>query len=302
MQEHLQEYRIYLRGILNLSKSTTNSYYNDVAHYLEFLKKYRGIVDVNEITVDDIKSYLASLKKKHLKESSVSRKITSIKSFHKFLSTERILNKNVASFIQGPKRSKKLPIVMSIEEVTQLLESINGNDPTSIRDRAMIELAYASGLRVSELVNLKLTDLHLTMQVVKIYGKGRKERIVPIGEEGISALNRYLTEARMYFNKNKPQYREYLFLSKNGQAITRQAFNLILKQRAKEAGITKKISAHTLRHSFATHLLEQGLDLRYIQELLGHADISTTEIYTNIQDQKLTEIYLSTHPRAKRGS
>lgn len=302
MKVHVEEYKIYLRGIRNLSKSTSDSYIKDISDYVEYLQTYRAIIAPQDITLDDVRSYLTSLKRKNLSVNSISRKVSAIKGFHKFLVTERIIPKNVVSHLKGPKKQKKLPTVLSISEVTQLIESIVGDDPISIRDRAMIELAYASGLRVGELISLKLSDLHLTMNTIKVYGKGSKERLVPIGEEAVSAIKRYLTDARIYFNKNKPEYRDLLFLSQNGQGINRQVFNKILKQRAKEAGITKTLSSHTLRHSFATHLLEKGLNLRYIQDLLGHADISTTEIYTNINDQKLTDIYLKSHPRAKRGN
>lgn len=297
MNNFLVEYRIYIGGVLNLAPTTVNSYMRDNQDYCEYLMKYRGISHPEEITLDDIRSYLGSLNRKHISNNSQARKITAIKSFHRFLMLDRKTTKNVATTISGPKTRQKLPVVLSIEEMTKLIEAIEGTDPETLRNRAMVELAYSSGLRVSELLNVKLSDIHFEMMIVKVYGKGRKERLVPVGEEAIFSIKKYLQEGRTLLNikHNKND----LFLSSRGLPVTRQYFNEMVKKYAKQVGITKKVSSHTLRHSFATHLLERGIDLRSIQELLGHADISTTEIYTNIHNQKLKQVYLSAHPRAR---
>lgn len=298
MNNFLVEYKIYIGGILNLAPSTVESYLKDNQDYCDYLVKYRHISHPDEITLDDIRSYLGSLNRQRLSNNTQARKITAIKSFHKFLMLERFTTKNVASNIRGPKTNKKLPIVLSIQEMNKLIESIDGTDAVSLRDRSMIELNYSSGLRVSELLNLKISDIHFEKSLVKVYGKGRKERIVPVGEEAIISLEKYLKDGRIELNKHHDKY--HLFLNNKGTSITRQNYNEILKQYAKKASITKKITSHTIRHSFATHLLERGIDLRSIQELLGHANISTTEMYTNIHNQKLKQIYLSAHPRARK--
>ncbi|MDD4001102.1 MAG: tyrosine recombinase, partial [Bacilli bacterium] len=221
-----------------------------------------------------------------------------IKSFHRFLFLEKYISRNVTKLISAPKQEKKLPIVLSIEEVDLLLNSLSTNTPLEIRNKAMIETMYSSGLRVSELIGLKLENLHLQMGFIKVFGKGRKERIIPIGEIAIEAIKDYLNASRPILLHGKKN--EFLFLNKFGGQISRISFWKVLKQATINAGITKDISPHTLRHSFASHMLERGLDLRLIQELLGHEDISTTEIYTHIKNTKLKEVYLGAHPRALR--
>ena len=211
---------------------------------------------------------------------------------------EKYVDKNVAKLIKNPKQEKHLPTVLSIEEVTNLLNVLTEDNAIELRNKTMIELSYSSGLRVSELVNLKLGDLHLESGFIQIFGKGSKERIVPVGEVAIDLLYKYIKEGR-------PQYqnvlsKDYVFITRRGKNMSRQNFFDIIKQKAELAGITKDISPHKLRHSFATHLLERGIDLRLIQELLGHESISTTEIYTHINNQRLKDVYLSHHPRASK--
>lgn len=298
MNELLNEYQYYLSGELNLSKHTQSNYKRDINKYIEYLQKYRAVNDPKDITADDIRNYFATLKKRNLQASSRARNLTAIKSFHKFLALEKYTNINASELIDAPKQEKKLPVILSIEEVEKLIDSIELNDERDVRDRAMIELAYSCGLRVSELVNLEISDVHLEMGFIKIFGKGNKERIVPVGEIALDIINKYLKESRPKYAK--PHVRA-LFLSRFGEKMTRNAFNKILKERARTAGITKSVNPHMLRHSFASHLLESGTDLRFIQELLGHENISTTEIYTHINNQKLREIYLHAHPRSRKG-
>lgn len=298
MKVLIKEYEMYLTTEAKLSKNTCVSYINDVTQYCDYIKKYRKKIDPEDIDIEDVRSYLSSLKRNHISASSQSRKLSAMKSFHKFLMLEKYVSKNVAKLIQNPKQEKKLPTVLSIEEVENLLNVLTEDTPLELRNKTMIELAYSSGLRVSELINLKISNLHLQNGFIEILGKGNKERIVPVGEEAIDLINKYLETARLLFVNNKSK--DYVFLSRRGTNMSRQMFFGIIKEKAKLAGITKEISPHKLRHSFASHLLERGIDLRLIQELLGHESISTTEIYTHINNTKLKNVYLNAHPRARK--
>ena len=298
MNTLIREYEMYLTTEAKLSKNTCISYVNDITQYLDYIKKYREKHDPEDINIEDIRSYLASLKRNHISSTSQSRKLSAMKSFHKFLMLEKYVSKNVAKLIQNPKQEKKLPTVLSIEEVENLLNVLSEDTPLELRNKTMIELAYSSGLRVSELVDLKIKNLHLNNGFIEIFGKGNKERIVPVGEEAIYLINKYLESARLLYVNNKSK--DYVFLTRRGTNMTRQMFFEIIREKAKLAGITKEISPHKLRHSFASHLLERGIDLRLIQELLGHESISTTEIYTHINNTKLKNVYLNAHPRARK--
>lgn len=298
MNTLIREYEMYLTTEAKLSKNTCISYVNDITQYIDYIKKYREKHDPEDINIEDIRSYLASLKRNHISSTSQSRKLSAMKSFHKFLMLEKYVSKNVAKLIQNPKQEKKLPTVLSIEEVENLLNVLSEDTPLELRNKTMIELAYSSGLRVSELVDLKMKNLHLNNGFIEIFGKGNKERIVPVGEEAIYLINKYLETARLLYVNNKSK--DYVFLTRRGTNMTRQMFFEIIREKAKLAGITKEISPHKLRHSFASHLLERGIDLRLIQELLGHESISTTEIYTHINNTKLKNVYLNAHPRARK--
>lgn len=298
MKGFIHEYEMYLNVEAKLSKNTSENYIRDISQYCEFLMKYRNISNPEDITIDDVRSYLNSLKRNHISSASQSRKLSAIKSFHKFLMLEKYVTKNVAKLVQNPKLEKKLPTVLSIEEVDNLLNCLTEDTPLELRNKTMIELAYSSGLRVSELINLKIGNLHLQSGFIEIYGKGNKERIVPVGGEAIDLINKYLETARLLYINNKSK--DFVFLTRNGTNMTRQMFFDIIKEKAKLAGITKDVSPHKLRHSFASHLLERGIDLRLIQELLGHESISTTEIYTHINNMKLKNVYMNAHPRARK--
>lgn len=292
----LKEFEYYLRGEKNVSKATFDAYITDLKKYEYFLTTYRNIYDVKDINIEDIRKYLASLKRKHLTVSTMARNITSIKSFHSFLMKEKFIDYNYANTIQAPKKVKKLPTVLSIKEMDDIIVSMKEASPEQIRNKTMVILAYSCGLRVSELVNLKMNNLRMTKRYLNFIGKGNKERIVPISNEAITYLEFYFENSRPYFNKSNNL--EHIFLTRQSRQMSRENFSIIFKKIAAEANITKNVSPHTLRHSFATHLLDQGLDLRLIQELLGHSDISTTEIYTNISQEKLKQVYLQAHPRA----
>lgn len=288
------EFNMYITMELGLSENTCINYSHDVEDYTDYLVNVRNKEDSEDITVEDIRSFLAHLKRDHISSSSMSRKLSSIKSFHKFLVTNHYAQTNVAKLITNPKQEKKLPVVLSVEEVDMLLNAFNTDTPLELRNKTMVELTYSCGLRVSELINIKMSDIHMQMKIIDIFGKGKKERIVPIGEEALDLIKKYIEIARPKLATQKS--RDFLFLNRNGEQMTRQMFFIIIQNKAREAGITKEISPHKLRHSFATHLLEHGLDLRLIQELLGHESISTTEIYTHINDARLKEIFTETHP------
>lgn len=299
MEEVLVEYQHYLVSEKMKSLNTVKSYSSDLENYLYYLNEKLNISEVEYITTEDIKKYLVYLKKLGYTATSSSRALSAIKSFHKFLFLERRTKINPAINLTSPKLEKKLPTVLSIDEVLKLLNSIEPNTPYEMRNEAMIELVYATGLRVSELVNLKLTNLHLTNKMISTIGKGNKERLVPINDYAAKILRKYLLEARpKLVIPSKEQ--GYVFLNNQGTALSRQSFFLILKDLSKKAGITKEVSPHTLRHSFATHLLEAGTDLRLIQEMLGHEDISTTQVYTHLSNQRLKEIYKGAHPHEKK--
>lgn len=299
MEEVLVEYQHYLVSEKMKSLNTVKSYSSDLENYLYYLNEKLNISEVEYITTEDIKKYLVYLKKLGYTATSSSRALSAIKSFHKFLFLERRTKINPAINLTSPKLEKKLPTVLSIDEVLKLLNSIEPNTPYEMRNEAMIELVYATGLRVSELVNLKLTNLHLTNKMISTIGKGNKERLVPINDYAAKILRKYLLEARpKLVIPSKEQ--GFVFLNNQGTALSRQSFFLILKDLSKKAGITKEVSPHTLRHSFATHLLEAGTDLRLIQEMLGHEDISTTQVYTHLSNQRLKEIYKGAHPHEKK--
>ncbi len=298
MEEIITEYQHYLISEKMKSENTVKSYVSDLQNYLFYLENKLEINDVVDITTDAIKKYLLYLKKLGYSPTSSSRALSAIKSFHKFLYLERRTKVNPASNLSSPKLDKKLPTVLSIDEVLNLLSTLNKDTPINQRNQAMVETMYATGLRVSELVNLKLQNLHLTNKMISVTGKGNKERIVPINDYANKLLREYIIEARPKLIK--PSKDEgYVFINHLGDAISRQSFFKIIKEQCKIAGITKDVSPHTLRHSFATHLLEAGTDLRFIQEMLGHEDISTTQIYTHLSNQKLKEVYKGAHPHGK---
>ena len=298
MRELATEYRYYLRSERSMQPNTISSYVSDVEAYLMYLEDTLLIDDPNLITEDNVTKFLLSLKKKKFSTTSISRYLSSIKSFHKFLSKDGLTKKNVTLQISSPKIDKKLPVVLTVEEVTKLLDSIKGDKPLDLRNEAMFELIYACGFRVSELVNLKINNLHLTSKMIQVIGKGAKERLVPVNDYAIRILRKYLLEARPLLLKDAKDS-GFIFLNNNGQVLSRVGFFKLLKNIAKQAEIEKEISPHTLRHSYATHLLEAGVDLRYIQELLGHEDISTTQIYTHLSLAKVKEVYKTAHPRER---
>ena len=290
MKDNILDYIDYISYEKGLSNNTKESYKSDLMAYLAFLNK-EGINTWDKVKKSDIKAYLAYISNDEV--TSIARKLTTIKNFNKYLVKEKIINNDEAENIERPKLKKRLPKVMSIEEVALLLD-IQTNTEFDYRNKAMLELMYASGIRVSELVNLTLHSIDMENCVVRLIGKGNKERIVPIGEYTINYLKEYLNVMDKLLKKNNT---EALFLNNHGNAITRQGFFKVLKKLLKEKGLNENISPHTLRHSFATHLLNYGADLRSIQVMLGHSDIATTKIYTHISKEKLMNEYHEYHPR-----
>jgi integrase/recombinase XerD len=271
-----------------LSKNTVSSYKNDISSFLSWLNKKQ--INYQQVSGKNINEFISNLFNSGLKSSSINRKISSIKHFYLFLSKKKIIKYSPADEIETPKQEKYLPISMSEDEVEKLLSSPNSNRIIERRDKAMIEILYATGMRISELVNLKLTDVDFNRSVLKVFGKGSKERLVPYGEKAAEALDIYLRDRKRSDSKN-------VFLSNRGSQITRGAFWQRIKIYIKRENLKSSISPHTLRHAFATHLLNRGADLRSVQILLGHSDLSTTQIYTHIAKQRLGEILKKHHPR-----
>lgn len=297
LNEALTDYLHYLKIERGLAENTILSYRRDLLQYLEFIKS-KQIKDWNEVDRHHIIQFLQTLKEKDRSTASISRMISSIRSFHQFLTNDQIVSTDVSIHIEIPKKGRTLPDVLSVGEVEKLLD-IKEDSPLSIRNKAMLELLYATGLRVSELINLEMNDIHLSMGFVRSVGKGSKERIVPIGKVAIEAMETYLRHARPVLVKKNP-HETKLFVNHHGKPISRQGFWKLIKKIAREQGLNKEITPHTLRHSFATHLLENGADLRSVQEMLGHSDISTTQIYTHVSKTRLKDAYKQFHPRAQK--
>ncbi len=283
----LSDYIIELKTIKQRDKDTTvNSYSEDIYKYLEYMES-KNISSALDISYNNLLDYLKYLDDNKYEVSSVARKIVSIKAFHKYLS-ENYNVIDISTKINTPRFYRKLPNILTIEEVDNLLD-IKLDTPFDYRNKAMLELMYSSGLRVSELINLELSDIDLNNNYVRCFGKGSKERIVPVGEYSSKYLSIYINEYRDSMKKG--YYTEKIFLNNHGKEMTRQGFFKIIKRIAKDKDINKNITPHMLRHSFATHLLNNGADLRTIQEMLGHSSISTTQIYTNVTNDILKENY-----------
>lgn len=283
----LSDYIIELKTIKQRDKDTTvNSYSEDIYKYLEYMES-KNISSALDISYNNLLDYLKYLDDNKYEVSSVARKIVSIKAFHKYLS-ENYNVVDISTKINTPRFYRKLPNILTIEEVDNLLD-IKLDTPFDYRNKAMLELMYSSGLRVSELINLELSDIDLNNNYVRCFGKGNKERIVPVGEYSSKYLSIYINEYRDSMKKG--YYTEKIFLNNHGKEMTRQGFFKIIKKIAKDKDINKNITPHMLRHSFATHLLNNGADLRTIQEMLGHSSISTTQIYTNVTNEILKENY-----------
>ena len=290
----IDQYLNYLLIEKGLSKATLNSYSADLIRYQELLHK-NGVDRLSDTDTPLILKHLISLRNSGLGARSRARHLVSIRGIYRFAVQEKLLKHDPSRLVDLPKLSLKLPDVLAVDEVTQLLNTPDSSKPVGARDAAMLEVLYAAGLRVSELVNLKLQDINLEAGFVRVFGKGSKERVVPIGLPAKTKIAFYIENARKTALKNRLS--PYLFIARAGKPITRQGFWKLLRRYADQAQIDKKISPHSLRHSFATHLLEGGADLRAVQVMLGHVDISTTQIYTHVTRKHLKDLHQKFHPR-----
>lgn len=296
MKYIIKDFELYLKKEKGSSPNTVSSYVHDIEQYAHFLEKYHDIKKSDLIEKKHVEAFMRSLKR-DMTTKSMARKLTAIRSFHHFLLIEKEVDLDVTKAIQSPKIEKHLPQVLSVDEVMAILEVVDTTKPLGLRNQALLELIYGSGLRVSELLDIEMSDIHLNQGYVLVKGKGEKERMVPISDPSVVALRNYIIKGRDQLLHG--QKTTFLFLNQQGERLSRQGFFKLLKKLASEAGVKTECSPHTLRHSFATHLLENGMDLRTLQSLLGHEDISTTQIYTHISQKRIKEIYQHAHPRAK---
>lgn len=298
IERNIKNFIDYIRFERQLASNTIFSYKRDLNKYKLFLSLQK-VDNYLDVSYDQILSFLEYLNENYC-GSSISRMLSSSRNFYKFLVREKIVKKNPFIQIKNPKKPKKILEVLSENEVNRFLNRIPYSTKLEIRDRAMFELLYSSGLRVSEIVNLKISNIDFDEGLIRFIGKGEKERITPVGETSKLFLKKYLNIAR--FNIEKEIKSDYVFLNKNGKKLTRQGFWKILKKYDKKINLGKNLYPHIFRHSFATHMIERGADLRVVQELLGHSDISTTEIYTNLNRKYIKDIYFKYHPREKNSS
>ena len=289
-KKKLNDFISYITVEKGLSKNTALAYNSDIAKFIAFSEKKQ--IPLDKFTHNDITDFLWEIKTEGLKPRSIYRLMESLRQFYKFLNAEDIIKNNPTAYLAAPKIPENLPGMLSFDEVDRLLNSVNASDEMSVRNRAMLELLYATGLRVSELINLKFSNIYLSEGFLKVLGKGSKERLVPFGDKAKKFL-------KIYLSKRKPRADEEdnVFISRLGKKFSRVEFWRQLKNIAKNAGIQKNITPHTLRHSFASHLLEGGADIRFVQEMLGHSSISTTQVYTHLDNAKLKRQHKKFHPR-----
>jgi integrase/recombinase XerD len=295
MNAFLESFLDYISLERGLSINTRKAYADDIGQFLNDLT-LKGVTSLSQVSRKQILDHLMAMKARDMSTNSISRHLVSIKVFFRYLQQEGMLDRNVTDTMDSPKLWKILPDTLSEKEVDLLLAAPDMHKPLGIRDRAILELFYASGLRVSELASLQLADLHLDEGYIRCIGKGRKERVIPVGGESIRLLRRYLEDIRPVLCENP--LLQNVFISRRETALCRQRLWQIIKECTKRAGIMKNVTPHTLRHSFASHLLQNGAPLRVIQEMLGHADIATTQIYTHVNPERLKSIHQQFHPRA----
>ncbi|CAM3064729.1 tyrosine recombinase XerD [Leuconostoc gasicomitatum] len=290
----IADYLHYIRIERGLSDNTIKSYHQDLQQFALYVTTEK--LQLNDIDHIAILTWLNNLREQGKSNNSVIRMVTSLRKFFGYLLQEGLILHNPMTDVRPPKKAEHLPSVLTVAEIDALLAVPTETTPLGVRNRTLIEVLYATGLRVSELVNLKMSDLHLQLGLIQTIGKGDKERIIPIGEVAADWLEKYFSNSRLLLLKGNES--PFVFLNDRGNQLSRQGVWKIIKKLVLLAGITKDVSPHTLRHSFATHILENGADLRIVQELLGHADISTTQIYTHISKKRLSEVYDNFHPRA----
>jgi integrase/recombinase XerD len=296
-QSELKSFKSYLRLERSLSGNTIEAYIHDVDMLIQFFNSSSSKRDLSDVSPDDLKEFLVWINELGMLPPTQARVLSGLKAFFKFLLLDNHIKVDPSALIESPKTSRKLPDTLSIIEINKLIEAIDLSKAEGMRNKAMLELLYGCGLRVSELTNLKISNLFLDIDFIKILGKGDKERLVPIGSEAIKFLRIFIEEIRVHIAV-KPGKEDFVFLNMRGSPISRVMVFLIIKDLAKKAGINKSISPHTFRHSFATHLIEGGADLRAVQEMLGHESITTTEIYTHLDRDYLRDTIIQFHPRS----
>lgn len=294
MEREINNFISYLHNIKKTSNNTELSYKRDLGKLCQYLVE-NGISDVNGITTEVLSSYIVYLGENHFAAATISRNVASIKAFFHYLYKEGIVEKDVSDGLKAPKIEKKMPEILTTEEVIWLLEQPKGDTPKEIRDKAMLELLYATGIRVTELITLKVSDVNMQMGFIICRDGGSKERVIPFGAAAKRAMIQYLEKARNVMLLDL--HSDILFVNCSGQPMSRQGFWKLIKYYAKKAGIVTDITPHTLRHSFAAHLVENGADLRSVQEMLGHSDISTTQVYAAMTHNRIREVYAKAHPR-----
>jgi len=294
-KKFLDKYLEYLHFERNMAAMTIVSYKKDLNSFFEYLEK-KSIIDVDRSIV---RRYMGHLKNLGLTKRSIARALSSLKSFFRYLEIHKLYNKNPVSLIHIPKIEKYIPSFLTYNEIVEFLDNINGDDFLGVRNKALFELLYNTGTRVSEIANLKIENISLKERYIKVFGKGRKERVLPIGEMAASKLQDYFLEREKFLVKRERSYEANCFVNKNGGPLTDRGIRKILTNYIKKMSFTKKISPHTIRHTFATHLLDNGCDIRSVQELLGHSSLNTTQIYTHVTKKKLKEVYGVAHPHAK---
>lgn len=295
MKDNLDDYLRFAQIERGLSKNTINSYRQDLNEYLQFLEKEKQTTwEVDTYSID---SFLANQRDLGKATASITRMISSLRRFYKWLLRNDIIMRDPLVKIDSPKKERRLPVALSHQELENLLTTPDISKPLGLRDRAILETLYATGMRVSELIDLKEIDLHKELNLIRVLGKGSKERLVPITDVALSWIEKYQKDVRNRQILKKGKYTDYIFLNVHAGPLTRQAIWQMIKKYCKQANITKNVTPHTLRHTFATHLLENGADLRVVQEILGHSDISTTQIYTNLSQKHILEVYKQAHPR-----
>jgi integrase/recombinase XerD len=294
MEQWLDQLLHYLIVEKGLSKNTIEAYSHGLSRFLNHLRE-KGVQEIRDVGKFDVRGFLLALKKENLSAKTIVRNLVAIRTFFRFLVQEGILETNPVEDLESPKVAKTLPEILTLKEIEQLLEQPNLQTPLGMRDRAMLEMLYATGMRVSELTHLPTHQVNLEGGYVLLYGKGSKERIVPLGSEAIKWVTLYLKESRGILAKGKES--PFLFINRSGKGMSRQGLWKNLKNYTRRAGLRKRITPHLLRHSFASHLLEGGADLRSVQMMLGHADISSTQIYTHVTGERLKKIHQRYHPR-----
>lgn len=297
IQSYIKGFKDYLKLERSLSKHSIDAYLNDVDKLQQYILSIDKKLILTELTLKDLRDFVNWLNEVGMLANTQARVISGIKSFFGYLMQENIINDDPSSLLEAPKLSRKLPDTLSIYEINQLIEAIDASKPEGMRNKAILELLYGCGLRVSELTELRISNIFAESEFIKVLGKGNKERLVPIGSVALKLLEIYVSQVRVHLNIKKGQ-EDFIFLNRNGSRLSRISVFNFIKDLALKIGIHKSISPHTFRHSFATHLIEGGADLRAVQEMLGHASITTTEIYTHLDSDYLRSVITQFHPRS----